>query len=143
MTPQWQPALRAKLLAAVHRTGQPICQGRLPSRCTCNTDAQAAQGRDPLPASCVQNCSSSWIPGLCILPNISEAAPSFITAWTKTSTLAGVPATAHPLRPPRPVCVPLHSTLLLPWVLGSQAPLLTAPLHAFHNHSTVQCQCQL
>jgi len=33
---------------------------------------------DPLLASCVQSCSSVRITGLCILPNISEAAQSFI-----------------------------------------------------------------
>ena len=34
---------------------------------------------DPSLASCVESCSSMWITGLCILPNISEAAQSFIT----------------------------------------------------------------
>jgi len=43
----------------------------------------------PLLASCVQSCSSIWITGLCILPNISNTAPSFITPWAKTSTTAG------------------------------------------------------
>ena len=35
----------------------------------------------PLLASCVQSCSSVRITRLCILPDISEAAPSFITTW--------------------------------------------------------------
>ena len=43
----------------------------------------------PLLASCVQNCSSMRITGLCVSPIVSEAAPSFITAWAKTSTTAG------------------------------------------------------
>ena len=30
-----------------------------------------------------------WITGLCILPNVSEAAPSFLTAWAETSTTTG------------------------------------------------------
>ena len=44
---------------------------------------------DPSLASCVQSCSSVRITGLCILPNISEAAPSFITTWAQTSTAPG------------------------------------------------------
>lgn len=50
---------------------------------------------DPMLASCVQDCSSVWITGLCILPNISEAAPPFITTRAKTSTTIG--KQAHPL----------------------------------------------
>lgn len=41
-------------------------------------------------ASCVENCSSVRIPRLCVSPDISEAAPSFITTWAKTSTLTGL-----------------------------------------------------
>jgi hypothetical protein len=51
---------------------------------------------DPMLASCIQDCSSVWITGLCILPNISEAAPPFITTRAKTSTTTGKQA-SHPL----------------------------------------------
>ena len=52
----------------------------------------------PSPASCVQSCSSVRITGLCILPSISEAAPSFITAWAKASTTTGNPFLSLALR---------------------------------------------
>jgi len=45
---------------------------------------------NPLLASCVESCSSLRITGLCISPVISEAAPSFLTAWAKTSTMTGM-----------------------------------------------------
>lgn len=46
-------------------------------------------GVSPAPARCVQSRSSVRITGLCILANISEAAPSFVTTWAETSTTAG------------------------------------------------------
>ena len=63
-----------------------------PNWVTSNTEAQAARGLNPLLASCVESCSSVRITGLCVSPNVSEAAPSFITTWAKTSTTAGYQA---------------------------------------------------
>lgn len=55
-----------------------------------NTDAQAARGVGPLPASCVENRSSLQITGLCILLSISGAALSVFMAGAKTSTTTAI-----------------------------------------------------
>ena len=57
---------------------------------TSNTEALATLGGSPRPASCVENCSSHQITGLCISLNISEAAPSVFMTRAKTSTTTGI-----------------------------------------------------
>lgn len=62
----------------------------LETEATSNTEAQATLGVTPEPASCVENCSSHQITGLCISLNLSEAAPSVFKTWAKTSTTTGI-----------------------------------------------------
>lgn len=87
----------------------------------------------PLPASCVQDCSSSWIPGLCILPNISEAAPPFITAMDQDIHLSRcAPMHLCLTQPVRPSDSTATCVLPVPWRRGIQVLVCAMPQHTVY-----------
>ena len=69
---------------------EPFCEGGgSSSDSTVNTEAQAAPGGAPGWQVALRTVPLKRITGLCISPDISEAALSFFTTWAKTSTTAG------------------------------------------------------
>lgn len=107
------------LLTTTAPSGQTPMVGEAVTGCTCNTDAQTAQGSvAPCQPDAFRTVPLLGSQDSAYQPNISEAAPPFITAWTKTSTLAGVPLC---------LCGSLNATLL-------PASTLESTLHS-HTHT--------
>ena len=88
---------------------EPFCEGGgSSSDSTVNTEAQAAPGGAPGWQVALRTVPLKRITGLCISPDISEAALSFFMTWAKTSTTAGGALLRGWLRHPLVLCFSQH-----------------------------------